>query len=264
MMGVFVPSRALPDYAEGGEPMRWRSAAETHRGRQRSHNEDAVLARPEAGLWLVADGMGGHVAGDVAARMVTEALESVEAIPGLSALLDGVEAAMLDANDRMRAYAGERFEGRTIGCTVVILLIRDGRGVCLWAGDSRLYRLRDGALEQVTRDHSLLEPLVERGEMTPEEADAHPEGSVITRAVGAEPELVLDALTFDVRAGDCYLLCSDGLYRELGAEEIRERLAGERVEAVARALIDASLERGARDNVSVIVVRCQADESAAA
>ncbi len=238
--------------------LRWLTAAETHRGRKRNHNEDAVMARPESGLYAVADGMGGHAAGDVASRMVTDALEALPAQDSLPSLVDGVEDAIVEMNERIREHAETNFGGRTMGCTVVALLTRGDVGVCLWAGDSRLYRLRAGELEQVSRDHSPLEQLVERGVMSPEEAEAHPDASVITRAVGGQPELALDIVMFDIEPGDTYLLCSDGLYREVDLAEITEMLGGEDVRSVARRLLEAALERGARDNVSVVVARCAA------
>jgi serine/threonine protein phosphatase PrpC len=238
--------------------VQWITASETHPGVRREHNEDAILARDAEGLWVVADGMGGHEAGDVASRMVVDALAALEVKERLADVVDQVDDALLDINLRLRAHAAEHFGGRTMGCTVVGMLVREGAGVALWAGDSRLYRLRDRELVQVTRDHSPLEELVEQGAMTEEEAEKHPDANVITRAVGGQSELCLDIVLFDVQPGDTYLLCSDGLYREVSYAEIGALLAGEDVAEVVRLLLDLALQRGARDNVSLIVVRAEA------
>lgn len=238
--------------------MQWITASETHRGVRREHNEDAILARPQDGMWVVADGMGGHEAGDVASQMVTDALAAIESKQKLAEFVDQVDDVLLDINLKLRAYAAEHFGGRTMGCTVVGMLAREQAGVALWAGDSRLYRLRDGALLQITRDHSPLEELVEQGAMSEEEAEKHPDANVITRAVGGQSDLCLDIVLFDMRPGDTYLLCSDGLYREVAYAEIGALLAGEEVPEVVKVLLDLALQRGARDNVSLIAVRVEA------
>lgn len=242
----------------GMAELAWESAALTHEGKRRPHNEDAVLARPDAGLWVVADGMGGHAAGDVASRMVTEALAEVTPNGEFPAFVDAVDDLLIDINRSIRAHSDEHFSGKTMGCTVVTMLAQAHVGVCMWAGDSRLYRVRDGAITQISRDHDPLEELVERGVLTPEEADDHPDSSVITRAVGGQPELHLDCILFDLAPDDIYLLCSDGLYREVERHELCDMLdAEDSVAARAQALMDTALDRGARDNVSIIVAVCR-------
>jgi serine/threonine protein phosphatase PrpC len=234
----------------------WESAGRTHAGCLRPHNEDAWVARGADGLWMVADGMGGHAAGDRASRMVAEAVGALDAAAPLPEFVDRVDDTLEGANRDIRAWAEAELEGRTMGCTVVALVARGDVGVCLWAGDSRLYRLRGDELLQVSRDHDPFEELVESGELTPEEADARGEASVVTRAIGAAPELHLDVLAFDTAPGDLFLLCSDGLYRELGARELRDLLvAGGSLEALADRLLQGALERGARDNVTVLLAR---------
>lgn len=234
----------------------WESAGRTHAGCLRPHNEDAWVARGACGLWMVADGMGGHAAGDLASRMVADAVTAVDAAAALPELVDRLDDALQGANRDIRAWADAELEGRTMGCTLVAFVARGDVGVCLWAGDSRLYRLRGGELLQVSRDHDPFQELVERGELTPEEADARGEASVVTRAIGASPELHLDVLAFDTAPGDLFLLCSDGLYRELGAEELQEALAGGGpLEGLVDGLLEAALERGARDNVTVLLAR---------
>lgn len=238
--------------------LHWTTAAETHRGMRRQINEDAILVRPEVGLWVVADGMGGHEAGDVASRMVTEALSGIDRGRTLSRFVDDVDDTLIAINKQLRALASEKFEGRTMGCTIVALIAGARVGVCLWAGDSRLYCLRDGELRQITRDHSPLEEALEQGLMSAEEAAEQTESNVITRAVGGQDELHLDIVVFEVEPGDTYLLCSDGLYRELNDRELRDLLSDGTVERSVGELLDCALERGARDNVSIIVSRAKA------
>lgn len=237
--------------------MIWETASLTDKGRRRSHNEDAVIARPEAGVFVVADGMGGHAAGDVASRMVTESVAAMEVNGSFPRLVDRFEDTMISINKEIRAHADEHFGGKTMGCTLVAMLARAQVGVCMWAGDSRLYQVRDGEMKQISRDHDPLEDLVESGALTPEEADEHPDSSVITRAVGGQPDLSLDLIAFDMLPDDVYLLCSDGLYREVLRDEIHQILGNEEpAERTANTLLNLALERGARDNVTIIVVRC--------
>jgi serine/threonine protein phosphatase PrpC len=235
--------------------MTWQTAARTHPGMRREHNEDAMLVRAEDGFWLVADGMGGHEAGDVASSMVIEAVGKVARNGSLSSFVDSVEDAVVDLNRQFRAHAEKHFGGRTMGCTVVMMAAEGSLGVCLWAGDSRLYRLRNGELLQVSRDHSPVEEMVDAGILTAEEAALQPDSSVITRAVGGQTELYLDVALVDLEPGDTFLLCSDGLYREVEVNEIAEQMANPEVQDVVDRLLDMALDRGARDNVTIIVVR---------
>ena len=238
--------------------LHWTTSAETHRGMRRQINEDAILVRPEVGLWAVADGMGGHEAGDVASRLVTDALGALDREQSLSRFVDDVDDTLIGINRKLRTHASENFAGRTMGCTIVALIAGGYVGVCLWAGDSRLYRLRRGELRQITRDHSPLEEAVDRGLMSVEEAAERPESSVITRAVGGQGELHLDIIVFEMEPDDIYLLCSDGLYRELENKEMLAILTSRSVEESVDELLDCALERGARDNVSVIVSQASA------
>ncbi|HEX7036539.1 MAG TPA: protein phosphatase 2C domain-containing protein [Pseudomonadales bacterium] len=232
----------------------WESAQQTHCGKRRRNNEDAVLSRARDGLWAVADGMGGHQAGEVASQAITAALAGVRLEGPLSAQVDAVEDALLAVNDQLRLHAHARGAGTTIGSTVVTMLARDETAVALWAGDSRLYRLRDGRLEQVTRDHNPVSDLLDSGIVTEAEAIAA-DTNVITRAVGGQPRLFLDVAVFDVSPQDTYLLCTDGLYRDLEAHELAAGLAAETAEQAAEALLARCLEGPAHDNVSLVVVR---------
>lgn len=235
---------------------RWTCAGRSDRGAKRKINEDSILLRTDAGVWLAADGMGGHEAGDVASRMVAEAVARVRTAGKLSEVVDRVEDALVKVNLALREHAARAFGGRTMGSTVVSLVANDRLGVCLWAGDSRLYRLRDGRLQQLSRDHSEVQELVDRGLLTEEDAVNHPNSNVITRAVGGVPDLFLDAILFEIRRGDVFVLCSDGLYNELSADEIRG-LIGDDLDGSADRLIQATLAKGARDNVSLVLVRAE-------
>ncbi|MEZ5559580.1 MAG: protein phosphatase 2C domain-containing protein [Pseudomonadales bacterium] len=235
----------------------WNSAEVTHRGNRRKLNEDAVLSRPGIGLWVVADGMGGHHAGDLASQSIVAALGALEPASTLAAQVDSVEAALLDVNQQLRLHATRCGVGTTIGSTVVAMMARGAIGVALWAGDSRLYRLRGERFEQITRDHNPVSDLLDAGTVTEAEAEAA-DTNIITRAVGGQPRLFLDVAVFDVAPEDTYLLCSDGLYRELDAAALTERLAGaarDGLDTTAEQLLAACLGGAARDNVSLVIAR---------
>lgn len=228
------------------------SDAATHPGAVRKRNEDSLVHRPDLGLWAVADGAGGHGAGDVASQAVAAALEAIP--PGLSAaeILAQARLRLAGVHAELQAQAVALGEGRIIATTVVLLLARYGHFACLWAGDSRAYLMRDGILQRVTRDHSLVQEMVDQGTLTEAEAEAHPQANVILRAVGASGELVLDKVSGRIAPGDMLLLCSDGLFKAMPEEELAVMLAQG---ATAAAIIDAAVARGARDNVSVVLLR---------
>jgi serine/threonine protein phosphatase PrpC len=232
----------------------WAAAAETHPGNRRKSNEDAVLVCPALGLWAVADGMGGHSAGDLASRAITEALATAEPRRTLAEMVDQVDDLLCDVNHRLRAHGSTYLRGRTIGSTVVTLVVGDHVGVALWAGDSRLYRLRHGVLTQITRDHNPIGDLLDDGLITEQTAFAR-ETNVVTRAVGGHGELFLDVAVFDICLGDTFLLCTDGLYRELNHQQIRDLLDEASVDESAMRLVAECLASGGRDNVSVVVSR---------
>jgi serine/threonine-protein phosphatase Stp1 len=226
----------------------------THPGLVRQENEDAIALHPAGALWAVADGMGGHANGRWAALQVVAELGQTPLTGNLDADCDAIADALADANAKIVAAASA--SGKTIGATVVALRIVGNRFACLWAGDSRIYRLRDGRLRQLTRDHSHVEQLVEAGIITADEADKHPMANVITRAVGVAPDLALDVVEDEVAAGDSFLLCSDGLNKCLSDAEIAAIAFTHPPGEACDALLAATLKRGAPDNVSVIVVRC--------
>jgi protein phosphatase len=234
--------------------LHWDSAARSHVGTVRKLNEDAVLEHADCGIWVVADGMGGHSAGDLASASVVSALAVLRPPASLGALVGEVRQRLQDVNRALSAEAQQRGQ-EVIGTTVVALLLFDRHGVTLWAGDSRAYRYREGELTQLTRDHSQVEEFVSRGLLTPQQAEHHPGSNIITRAIGVSAYVELDSQMFDLVPGDSYLLCSDGLYRELSEGEIRACMALDDCQLACDALIERALAGGARDNVSVVVIR---------
>ena len=216
-------------------------------GRLRASNQDAFAELTAAGLWVVADGMGGYRDGDVASRMVCEALEGVPPTLSLEACVDEIRQRMSEVNHRLHQAALRPVDPVVSGSTVAILLTRKTACALMWAGDSRVYRLRHGQLAQLTTDHTWA---AELNLQTPREEADH----AITRAVGGEDTLLLDVRRDRVRPGDRYLLCSDGLTHELGDEDIATLLSDGDVNQSASALIGATLATGARDNVTVVVV----------
>lgn len=228
----------------------FQSWAASHPGPVRPHNEDRFVNRPEAGLWAVADGAGGHEAGQLAAEAVKEALDSMPADLSATDALAEVRVRIAGVHARLRVEAAER--GRLVATTVVVLLARDGHFACLWAGDSRAYLLRADVLTQLTRDHSLVREMVDVGAISAEEAEGHPRANVITRAVGAEiDEVELDKVTGELLPGDRLLLCSDGLTKVVTDMEIRALLAAAE-DGLAERLVLAALSQGSTDNVTVV------------
>ena len=235
--------------------IRLRSWASTHPGAKRKHNEDTYVARPDLGVWAVADGAGGHQAGEVASGMIAEALESIP--PGLSAseLLAQVRMRIEGTHAALRDLAAQRGPNVTVASTVVVMMARNEHFACLWAGDSRAYLLRQGELRQITRDHSLVQELVDSGAIRPEEAENHPRANVITRAVGAElDDFALDKVSGRLMPGDRFLLCSDGLSKTLPELQIADLLGASDGVPPPQALITAALAMNVTDNVTAVMV----------
>jgi serine/threonine-protein phosphatase Stp1 len=237
--------------------MRFECVSRTHVGLQRKINEDSVFVDSERGLWAVADGMGGHEAGEVASNMVTDALRC---IPGTSDI-DELAARAVDALRQVNrelielARSGERERKGTIGTTVVGLAVADGTFRCFWMGDSRAYRLRDGEITRVSHDHSLVQNLVDAGMLRPEEAETHENANLITRAVGVDEIVEVDIVSGDARIGDQFLLASDGLTRVVRDHELASELERGTPAEAADNLIEMVLARGAPDNVSLIITK---------
>lgn len=227
------------------------SAARTHPGRARRVNEDGILARDDLGLWAVADGMGGGRAGHWAAATMLDALSRVA-----SATRDAVAEALHRAIDEGNAeiVAAAPVLGGMAGTTVAALRVDGHRLSGVWVGDSRIYRLRAGEFSLLTRDHSIVQDLVDRGAITPEEAGRHPMAHVLSRAVGVQPAVEPAYLGADMEVGDRFLICSDGLSRVVPEALIAKRLAMRNPSDAADRLLDDALAAGAPDNVSVIVI----------
>ena len=241
------------------------SSAESNVGRKRRHNEDNFVAAPP--VFAVADGMGGAQAGEVASGLAAETVRETEFDPSVTGR-ERVVALIKAANLRVHERAAVDASASGMGTTMTVAMLQpDGMLAIGHVGDSRAYRLRDGELEQLTDDHSLVGELVRRGELTPQEAAIHPQRSVITRALGTEPDVDVDAFTVETRDGDIFLLCSDGLTTMIDAETIAAilRRNGNELDAATRALIKAANDRGGDDNITAILFAVAAgDEEHAA
>ena len=231
------------------------TVSRTHVGLRRKVNEDSMLVRDDCGLWVVADGMGGHEAGDVASGKVVEALGRLSESKDLDALVDQAIQSLKQVNHELIELAGGAEGQRSIGTTVVGLAIADGEFRCFWAGDSRAYRVRNDQIIQLTRDHSMVQDLVDASMLRPEEAEVHPNANIITRAVGVAPDLRVDTIGGDVMAGDQFLLASDGLTRVVDSGELVAELTTAPAEAAADKLLETVLSRGAPDNVTLIITK---------
>jgi PPM family protein phosphatase len=239
-----------PPLAAFGAPPVGLGAGITHAGLVRERNEDSILTDPSGALWAVADGMGGHGSGDVASDIVIERLSTA---PDDADPLGVLESLLTEANDIIYRLSCER--GRTMGATVVALMIENAVGYLAWAGDSRAYLLRGARLRLLTRDHTVIQDLVDDGLIRPEEARGHAEANVVTRAIGAEAEVEIDMATVPFLAGDRMILCSDGLTGSVGDGTIAALLGtAETPDEACRSLLRAALEDGAPDNVSVVAV----------
>ncbi len=246
--------------------MKWAYAGKTDVGKVRQGNEDALFADGERGVFIVADGMGGHVAGEVASQIVTETVG-----PGVGeAIEQGYRGAELkkrmlkliaEANQRILERAQDEPEKRGMGTTLTLLaLVPDDGYVIDQVGDSRGYLLRDGELQQITRDHTVVQQQVDRGTLTPEQARDHPLSHILTRALGTDSAVAADSYGAETKPGDVFLLCSDGLSGMVPDSELRGILASptDDLDEIAEALIEAANEAGGVDNVTALVVKITA------
>jgi type VI secretion system protein ImpM len=223
-----APAEVEPQIDTVSAPhIQWHSCARSNVGKRRKLNEDAYLERPEIGLWVVADGMGGHSAGDVASNAAVDALSNLAASGNLETLTACAAECLHGVNADLLAMADSRGDGQIIGTTVVAMLAAGERCASIWAGDSRLYCYRDGELSQITEDHSLVAEMTRQGVYEPGEFAESGAENIVTRALGAHPELLIDTITFEALGG-----CDKSSQR----------------------LIDLALQRGARDNVTVVVI----------
>ncbi len=237
------------------KPLTWHSSSISHIGCVRSNNEDAYLDAREQGLWAVADGMGGYAAGDQASQTVVENLLEFSRLDDLPSNIDDLEDRVLNANRDCLKRAGGK---KMMGSTVAILFAYDPFCFFIWVGDSRIYRLRNGQLTRVSEDHSLVQEMHALGEITLDEADVHPSSNIITRAIGVRKNVFVDVEYATVEPGDRFMLCSDGLYKDIRDDEICEMMNTETpVEQVTQNMLETALERGGGDNITIIVVQAE-------
>lgn len=236
------------------ETLRIESGVVTHAGVVRAANEDRYLVAPEIGVFAVADGMGGHEDGSLASEVVVEALASIGAAVSAADLLARLEDRILRANAKLWVIGQARIG--ILGSTTAVLLLFERDYACVWSGDSRIYRIRDDAIQQLTRDHTEGRDLFERGLLSAEEMSTWPRRHVITKAVGVRECPEMEFEQGRVLPGDVFVICSDGL---TGHVEDRDILLAARTSApqwACEALLQLTLERGASDNVTVVIVRC--------
>lgn len=235
----------------------YETGAGSDTGVVRDHNEDSYLSKPESGVWVVADGMGGHEAGDFASQAIVEKISSI----GRPASAPDLQARFMERLTRAHDVIVEQSQalgGATIGATLVALLVHEELFACIWSGDSRIYLLRDGEFRQITTDHTEVQELLNSGAINAEQAEHWPRKNVITRAIGVSSHPNTDETFGSLQAGDTFLLCSDGLTEHVEDHEMATALASADPQAACDALIETTLSRGARDNVTVIAVRCTA------
>jgi serine/threonine protein phosphatase PrpC len=234
-------------------PFTWRSAAMTNQGNVRDHNEDAILDHPDVGLWGVADGMGGHRGGDIASGMIVESLKQASRPQSFSGFVDDVDDRIRTVNSTLYAKALSGEQGVS-GSTVAVLMAWGRYCLTAWAGDSRVYRYRDGAIKQISRDHSEAQELLDEGTLSPDANDARLNSNIITRAVGGLEDLTLDLELRELREKDRFLICSDGLYREVSEADMTRHLAKPEPQQACEGLIQQALSGPCSDNVSVVVI----------
>lgn len=235
--------------------MVFESHAATHVGKVRKLNEDAFAECPGIGVWVVADGMGGHAAGEVASQAVVDAIRELRPANDFDEMCEAVKQSLGNANRRLREQSVTYKGKRAPGSTVAVLIIDGTQGAVVWVGDSRIYRCRDQHLLQLTHDHSHVQVLVDQGLIKSEEAGSHAMANLITRAIGIVEPVNQDSRLFDVKPGDQYLLCTDGLNRMVPDAEIESAMNSKNCEETVQFLLHASLERGASDNVTLICVQ---------
>lgn len=221
----------------------------------RQVNEDSFLPRPDYGLWVVADGMGGHAAGDFASQTIVKELNSVGVATSRLDLQARFMERLTRANDLILEHAAKLNSG-TVGATVAALLIHENEYACIWSGDSRIYMMRGGQMVQQSRDHTEVRALLDAGSITAEEAKYWPRKNVITRAIGVSPEPQCDIVTGGLEVGDVFLICSDGLTEHMDDAEIAQSLATFSPQEACDSLVEETIRRGARDNVTVVALRC--------
>jgi serine/threonine protein phosphatase PrpC len=239
------------------------SSGISHTGLVRDRNEDSFVCLPKQNLWVVADGMGGHDSGDFASSTITQQAGKFHQQPTLDASILLLEENLIHSNEIIQNKASKLGKQATIGSTVACLYSWKNLIFVLWAGDSRIYRYRNNTLQRLTEDHSFVEELVRMGKIDASQAESHPASNVVLNAVGIEAELIVDMDYYEIEENDLYILCSDGLYKDLGDQKIAHIL-GENdlpLEQLNQKLIDQALEMGGSDNCTVILVKAEIEEN---
>lgn len=233
------------------------SSGVTHTGHVRTRNEDSILLLPEESLWTVADGMGGHQAGDFASQTITQNLGLFKQQQSVDDSILLLEENVINSNTIIRRKSEKLGKTTTIGSTVVCLHVWRNYAFTFWAGDSRLYRFRDNSFERLTEDHSYVEELVKMGKIEAKDAESHPAANVVLKAVGIDDILRMDFEYFELLEDDIYIICSDGLYKDLEEDKITPviRANTEDMDTLAQALLVSSLNAGGTDNTSIITLK---------
>jgi serine/threonine protein phosphatase Stp1 len=226
-----------------------RESAATHVGLVRSSNQDSYCCNQAAGVWVVADGMGGHYGGERASAAIVERIGDISAHGSFVQNLSAARAAIATANKHI--FDEAKAEGRQMGSTVVALVIGEGRYAVLWAGDSRAYLKRGDSFRRLTRDHSQAEELVDAGLLDQQSVAGHPSSHILVRAVGVLPSVDIDEVAGDSAENDTFLLCSDGLHNLVSETEMAKMIDYEAFARVSEQLVELGLERGAPDNITV-------------
>ena len=233
------------------------SYGRSDRGTVRSHNEDSYLDDPDNRLWAVADGMGGHEAGDIASQAIVRHLREVVRTPQAVDYVDRVEDALSAVNAELIGYA-QTHRLQMVGSTAVVLADAGHYMLCAWAGDSRIYRLSASGIRQLTTDHNQAREMMSTGQFSAADLQSNAHAGALVRAVGAEPNLVVEWVVSEAAPNDVFLLCSDGITKEMSDDGIAEVLGRtKRVKEMADSLVDTCLARGARDNITAVVVRVE-------
>ncbi len=232
----------------------WTAAAFTDVGTVRKINEDDYMSNSPQAHWAVADGMGGHDKGDVASQSISVALKVLEQPAEFTHFVDNIEDSLIAVNQKLQDLAGDG--DSLIGSTVAGLALHQQHALYYWAGDSRIYRLRNKKLSQLSIDHTFTQELVDQGKLSLDEVASHPNKNVITRAVGADYELFVDFEMTAIQADDLFFICSDGIEKEMSDEQVQALLNQHRddLDVAGQQLMDTVLARNARDNVTFILV----------
>ncbi len=243
-----------------GNGLYFETSSVTHCGRVRKNNEDSIFASAERGVWVVADGMGGHKDGNVASGMIADAARALVQTGDNTDLPGRFRQEIIAVNEKLIGLSNLSHD-LIVGSTLVALLMTDNNYSCLWAGDSRCYLVRSSQISRLSHDHTEVQNLVDKGVISEAEARTWPRRNVITRAIGADYDVELDAVTGTAQNGDCFILCSDGLTGHLEDWEILAAVQNSRPNKACQSLLNTALERGGRDNISIIVVSVMSREA---